>query len=239
MLSFSAFLAFAHIARPASAAAALIDQPVSDRIAFAAAASVGDLFYRFHTSERGLNREAVLLSREDHGRNLLSAAEQGALRRVLSLGRGPLAMQRLLGTNLSSYLQRLVGTTCHVVRSASGEKPIRAAELVAGDIVRLTAGDIVPADVRLIEATDDLLLDQSVLAGERDVQKKEAERLEDAVATPADCVNIAFAGTRVASGEARGVVVAVGAETLLGSASQQGAAPAARAGQPRMALQIS
>ena len=235
MFPFSVPFAFAHPARRAAVHNALTSQQLPAGHAYAATASVDDALYRLHAHRHGLNREAVLFSREDHGRNALTAAQTAQLRRYA--GRA-LAMPRLLGMSAASFAQRLAQTTCHAIRSSTGEKPARASDLVVGDIVRISAGDLVPADLRLIEATDDLLADQSVLAGERSVQKKNAERVEETAPSAATCYNLAFAGTTVASGSALSVVVAVGAETLLARAAC-GAAPAANSARPaRVAPQL-
>lgn len=229
MFPFSVPFSFAHAARRVAAGNALAANNLPANLAFAATASTADVLYRLHAHTHGLNREAVLFAREDHGRNELTAAQTAQLRRFA--GRS-LTMQRLLGMTAASFTQRLASATCHVKRSFSGEKPARAAELVVGDIVRVSSGDFVPADLRLIEATDDLLVDQSVLAGERSVQKKDAERLEEVPANAAACTDLAFAGTTVASGSAWGVVVAVGAETLLARAAGCNATEPAAAAVP-------
>lgn len=231
MFPFSVPFSFAHASRRAGTANALTAHNLPSNLSYAATASAADVLYRLHAHTHGLNREAVLFSREDHGRNELVPAHAALLRRFA--GRS-LTMQRLLGMSGASFAQRLASATCHVRRSSTGEKPVRAGELVVGDMVRVTSGDFVPADLRLLEATDDLLVDQSVLAGERSVQKKNADRMEEAPANAAGCLNLAFAGTTVASGSAWGVVVAVGSDTLLaraaGCRSNEAAAamPAAR-----------
>jgi magnesium-transporting ATPase (P-type) len=91
---------------------------------------------------------------------------------------------------------------------------IDADTLVAGDIVRLRSGDRVPADLRLIEATN-LRIEESALTGE----SVPADKGCDAVAADAgvgDRSGMAFSGTLVAAGRGTGVVVATGADTELG-----------------------
>ena len=235
MLPFSVPFAFAHVPLRTPLHNALTSQQLPAALAYAANASVPDVLYRLHAHTHGLNREAVLFSREDHGRNALTAAQTAQLRRYV--GRG-LVMARLLGTSAASFVQRLAQATCHVVRSSSGEKPVHASELVVGDIVRVNAGDYVPADLRLVETSEDLLMDQSVLAGERSVQKKNAERLEEPTRFARGCYNLAFAGTTVASGSAVGVVVAVGAETLLARAAGCEPSPAVLTVSARTVAQL-
>ena len=92
---------------------------------------------------------------------------------------------------------------------------IDAALLVKGDILELTAGHHVPADARLIQATD-VRTDEAALTGESVPMSKNAA-VEVSAATPlADRINMIYKGTVVASGVARAVVVATGADTELG-----------------------
>ncbi|MGO8751411.1 MAG: magnesium-translocating P-type ATPase [Thermoguttaceae bacterium] len=100
------------------------------------------------------------------------------------------------------------------------EVPIKC--LVPGDVVQLSAGDMIPADVRLLTSKD-LFVSQSLLSGESlpieksDVPGKRAAELLATVGTPLDLPNICFMGTNVVSGAARALVVATGNETYLGS----------------------
>jgi P-type Mg2+ transporter len=128
-------------------------------------------------------------------------------------------------------LKALVRTTATVLRRPSADaqaepREVPIAELVPGDLVRLSAGDLVPADVRLI-ASRDLFVSQSALTGEA----LPVEKLDTAAAAmekPAsgagagsagvlDCSNICFLGTNVVSGTATAVVIATGARTYFGS----------------------
>jgi Mg2+-importing ATPase len=97
------------------------------------------------------------------------------------------------------------------------EEPV--AGLVPGDVVELCAGDMVPADVRLV-ACKDLFLNQASLTGESLPVEKSAAR-EDPAARPAlELGNVCYLGTSVASGAATAVVVATGPATLLGGMSR-------------------
>ena len=128
-------------------------------------------------------------------------------------------------------LKAMVRTTATVVRrDKSGAKasihevPMR--ELVAGDIVQLSAGDMIPADIRLIESRD-LFISQAVLTGEAlpvekydtlgDVTQKSASSTAADQSNLLDLPNICFMGTNVVSGTARAVVVATGPRTYFGS----------------------
>jgi Ca2+-transporting ATPase len=93
---------------------------------------------------------------------------------------------------------------------------VDAAVLVRGDIVELTAGHRVPADSRLIRTTD-FRTDESALTGESELISKAAAAEPLAADTAlAERINMIYKGTTVASGVARAVVVATGAETELG-----------------------
>ncbi len=128
-------------------------------------------------------------------------------------------------------LKALVRTTATVLRrpepDAEAEpREIPIAELVPGDIVRLCAGDLVPADVRLI-ASRDVFVSQSALTGEAlPVEKhdtpgaameKPAQGASAGSAAVLECSNICFLGTNVVSGTATAVVIATGARTYFGS----------------------
>ena len=128
-------------------------------------------------------------------------------------------------------LKALVRTTATVLRRPSQdaqaeprEVPIR--ELVPGDLVRLSAGDLVPADVRLVSSRD-LFVSQAALTGEA-LPVEKYDTLGSAVEKSAnnriperdahlDLANICFLGTNVVSGTATAVVVATGPHTYFGS----------------------
>jgi P-type Ca2+ transporter type 2C len=101
------------------------------------------------------------------------------------------------------------------VRRGGVERRIDSKELVPGDIVLLTAGDAVPADLRLIR-TEGIQIDESLLTGESlPVDKKGGETFEDD-APLGDRHNMAFAGTQVTEGRAVGVVVGTALKTEIG-----------------------
>ncbi len=128
-------------------------------------------------------------------------------------------------------LKTMVRTTATVLRREQPgstptlrEVPMR--ELVAGDIVQLSAGDMIPADIRLIESRD-LFISQAVLTGEAlpiekydtlgNVAQKSASTAAADQSNLLDLSNICFMGTNVVSGTARAVVVATGPRTYFGS----------------------
>ncbi|MCK4500042.1 HAD-IC family P-type ATPase, partial [Candidatus Babeliales bacterium] len=91
---------------------------------------------------------------------------------------------------------------------------VESAHIVPGDIVSLAAGDQVPTDVRLVEATD-LQIEEAILTGESLPINKNIEPLPEKTATT-DMTNMAFAGTYVVSGKGLGIAVATGIHTELG-----------------------
>src|SRR5450830_59271 len=128
-------------------------------------------------------------------------------------------------------LKAMVRTTATVLRRAQvGAQPtlreVPMRELVAGDIVQLSAGDMIPADIRLIESRD-LFISQAVLTGEAlpvekydtlgDVAQKSASSFAVDQGNLLDLPNICFMGTNVVSGRAKAVVVATGPRTYFGS----------------------
>ncbi|KAK4478314.1 hypothetical protein RD792_017603 [Penstemon davidsonii] len=93
-----------------------------------------------------------------------------------------------------------------------------AADLVPGDIVEVSVGCKVPADMRMIEMlSDQLRVDQAILTGESSSVGKELETTNVTNAVYQDKTNILFSGTVVVAGRARAVVVGVGSNTAMGS----------------------
>lgn len=103
------------------------------------------------------------------------------------------------------------------VRRDGVEKTVDARDLVPGDIVLIEEGDVVTADLRLIEGAD-LHCDESVLTGESAPVVKDAERL-DSETVLADRMNMAFKGSSVTRGRAEAVAVGTGMKTELGRIS--------------------
>ncbi|MGC2578592.1 MAG: HAD-IC family P-type ATPase, partial [Terrimicrobiaceae bacterium] len=101
------------------------------------------------------------------------------------------------------------------VRAGKAEE-IPLQELAPGDVVTLCAGDMIPADVRIISAKD-LFVSQATLTGESlPVEKFDSRETRDEI-SPLEFSNICFLGTSVESGAATAVVVATGAQTYFGS----------------------
>jgi Ca2+-transporting ATPase len=111
-------------------------------------------------------------------------------------------------------LKSMVKATARVLRDgADAELP--AEEIVVGDVILLTAGDAVPADARLIEASA-LQIDESALTGESSPAAKAIDPLEDAELNPGDQANMVFMQTPVTHGSGVAVVTATGADTQVG-----------------------
>ena len=113
-------------------------------------------------------------------------------------------------------LKELVATTALVVRDGK-EVQIPIKELTLGDTVILSAGSMIPADLRIIEAKD-LYVGQSSLTGESDSVKKnvESEISEEEIDSIADIDTLCFMGTNVISGSAKGVVIKIADATYFG-----------------------
>ncbi|MBE6915272.1 MAG: cation-translocating P-type ATPase [Ruminococcaceae bacterium] len=111
-------------------------------------------------------------------------------------------------------LRKLTVTHCIVIRDGV-QLEISAEELAVGDIVLLDAGRSVPADLRLIE-TSDLQINESALTGESVPVEKDASFLAEGDLPLGDRKNMAFQGTIVTAGRARGIVIATGISTEVG-----------------------
>ncbi|MFI8998524.1 HAD-IC family P-type ATPase [Streptomyces sp. NPDC053542] len=144
-------------------------------------------------------------------------------------------VQRHLADRAVAELHRRSAVMANAVRDGE-ERRLPSEELVAGDVVALAAGDVVPADCRLLTARG-LEADESALTGESlPVAKDVAPVLASEVA---DRTSMAYEGTTVAAGRARAVVVATGAATEAGRGAQAGRGAAAPVGVERRLAQIT
>ena len=118
--------------------------------------------------------------------------------------------------NAVQNLRSLVKTTSTVVRNGRPTE-ISLARVVPGDIIRLSAGDIVPADLRLIQSKD-LFINQSLLTGEALPVEKHAATISDVkVENLLESQNLCFTGTNVQTGTAVGIVIETGDNTYFGN----------------------
>jgi P-type Mg2+ transporter len=116
-------------------------------------------------------------------------------------------------------LSEMVRATATVIRNGKARE-VKIRDIVPGDIVDLFAGDMVPADMRIISCKD-LFINQASLTGESFPVEKTAEPLTPKGRTPSDLTNMAFMGSSVISGTAIGVVVKTGIETRFGALSKR------------------
>src|SRR5579871_992539 len=123
-------------------------------------------------------------------------------------------VQEVRADSTAARLKSMIRVTSTVIREGR-EREVPLAELVPGDLIRLSAGDMIPADVRLLVCKD-LFVIQASLTGESFPIEKFHAR-ETAAASPLEYGNICFLGTSVESGTATALVVATGRETYLGS----------------------
>lgn len=114
-------------------------------------------------------------------------------------------------------LKQFVVTNARVRRNGH-EQTIPSRELVVGDVILLEAGDIIPADARVIEIQA-LTVDESILTGESIQVTKITEALSKESAQAFEAKNILFSGTHIASGRAIGIVIGTGKDTAVGTIS--------------------
>lgn len=136
---------------------------------------------------------------------------------VLSVGLSFILDRR--SGNAVEALGKRVQSRTHVIREGK-EHEIRMSEVVPGDIVVLTAGSIIPADLRLL-AVKDLFVSQSALTGESLAVEKTAEPAPAGDLAASDLPNACFFGSNVTSGTGRGLVVNTGTRTLFGAISER------------------
>ncbi len=146
-------------------------------------------------------------------------------------------VQESRGESAAEALAESIETTCNVERAGTGRREIPLDEVVVGDIVHLAAGDIVPADMRLIAARD-LFVGESSLTGESEQVEKHDRPIADA-ASPLEAANLAFLGTTVISGTGIGVAVAVGQSTMLGTISKKLSSTAKQTAYDRGIAEVS
>ena len=136
-------------------------------------------------------------------------------------------VQEQRSARAAEKLRSLVRSTSQVMRPGGLSQEMDMSLLVRGDVISLAAGDMIPADCRLIRAHD-LFISQSVLTGESlPVEKHAQVAVMPAGGVLTDIPNLCFQGTNVVSGTATAVVVATGVRTWFGSVHRirDGAAP--------------
>lgn len=127
-------------------------------------------------------------------------------------------IQSVRSNQAAEKLKSLVKVTAAVKRD--GEyKEIPMEEIVCGDQVRLSAGDMIPADMRLLSAKD-LFISQAALTGESYPVEKHAAVCSGRTQSETSYENIAFMGSNVISGSAEGIIISVGNDTMFGHVAQ-------------------
>lgn len=129
-------------------------------------------------------------------------------------------IQELRSDKAASNLSRMIVNTATVLRDGS-EQEIPIDEIVVGDVIKLSAGDMIPADVVLIDSRD-FFVQQSGLTGESDAVEKVCLRKADSqnLDSLLESESLAFMGTNVISGQATALVLVVGDETMMGAIEQ-------------------
>ena len=128
-------------------------------------------------------------------------------------------IQELKAEKSVRALKSMLVPKARVIR-AGVEKEIESVELVPGDIVLLTSGSKVPADLRLFNALE-LKVEEAMLTGESVPAEKTIADIREDYLTPGDQRNMAFMGTVVVSGRARGIVVETGQKSVLGEIAEE------------------
>lgn len=120
--------------------------------------------------------------------------------------------QEYKSSRIMESFSRMMNPHMAMVKRDGHFKEILAEELCVGDIVKLTYGDVIPADIRLIE-TQEFYVDNSSLTGESDPKKRDPSGIEN---DPMETKNLVFYSTHAVEGHAKGVVIAVGPNTVMG-----------------------
>lgn len=129
-------------------------------------------------------------------------------------------VQEIRSDKAAQKLKAMVQTRISVQRQEEGTYEISIADLVVGDIIYLSAGDMIPADCRVLFAKD-LFVSQSSLTGESEPVEKFNKPLEDKSTNPLDFNNLVFMGSNVVSGSAVAMVIAIGDSTVFGTIARQ------------------
>ena len=127
-------------------------------------------------------------------------------------------IRRDISEEAAPVFEQFTGTHLHVKPARRIELPIQ--HLVPGDVIVLSAGDMIPADCRMLRAQD-LFMNQAAMTGESLPVEKYAQQRNRGTTNPLELDNILFMGTNVVSGSATAVVVTTGNRTYFGSLAQQ------------------
>ncbi|AGO53431.1 magnesium-transporting ATPase, p-type 1 [Serratia plymuthica 4Rx13] len=133
-------------------------------------------------------------------------------------------VQEARSNKAADALKAMVSNTATVIRSdaltgKSEHLELPIAQLVPGDVIKLAAGDMIPADLRVLSAKD-LFISQAALTGESLPVEKIAEP-HGVAEDPLECQNLCFMGTNVVSGTALAMVIGTGGDTYFGQLAQR------------------
>ncbi|WP_312101789.1 magnesium-translocating P-type ATPase [Lachnoclostridium sp.] len=125
-------------------------------------------------------------------------------------------IQEMKSKNASDRLDRLINTSIHVKREGVIIN-VPAKKLVVGDYIYLSAGDFIPADIRLT-STSDLFVSQAAITGESAILEKNSDKHDYTEQMAfSQYKNLTYMGATVISGKGEGIVLAVGKDTLYGN----------------------
>lgn len=128
-------------------------------------------------------------------------------------------MQKMQAKRSISKLDQIVEVTSNIFREGIA-KEIPTEDIVLGDIIHLSAGDMLPADIRLIESKD-LFISQTPLTGESELIEKKANGEVSQDQADTEFETMAYMGTEVVSGTGIGVVVRLANDTLFGDIAKR------------------
>ncbi|CAM3602347.1 magnesium-translocating P-type ATPase [Erysipelothrix urinaevulpis] len=128
-------------------------------------------------------------------------------------------IQETRSGNAAKRLSEMVQTTTLVIRRNQEPTEIPIEDVVVGDIIQLSAGDMIPADMLVLEAKD-LFVTQSALTGES-YHVEKTSKIIDESSTLTDRSNLIFMGSDVISGYSQALVLSTGNDTLFGEISEQ------------------
>ncbi len=140
--------------------------------------------------------------------------EAAAICAIVILNAGIGFVEEMRAQKAMNALKKMAAPTALVMRNGKRQS-VPAPEIVAGDVVLVEAGNIVPADMRIIESSH-LKADESALTGESQPVEKIKSSLSEESIPVSDRINMLFSGTIVTNGTGRGIVIATGSRTELG-----------------------
>mmetsp|Transcript_53455 Transcript_53455/g.64440 ORF Transcript_53455/g.64440 Transcript_53455/m.64440 type:complete len:1294 (+) Transcript_53455:176-4057(+) len=121
-------------------------------------------------------------------------------------------VQNSKSESLMNSFKSMLPPKVKVLREGSTDE-VLSTHIVPGDVVFVEGGDLIPADLRVLECSDNFQVDNAALTGESEPQKRKRECTHD---DPLETQNLCFFGTQVPEGSAKGVVIATGDNTVMG-----------------------